>query len=418
MLGKIKKILKKLLPAKVRWACKKMLVQIMTASYHPQINKEVFNQRPKGINLLGEPRMEIGLGQSVRLIADVLERSKYPFTIREIQWATNVRRGDHSWDHRISQDSPYGINLVHINPQELGLTYIKEDKEIWKDRYNIGFWLWELEDFPKEFLNTFKFVNEIWTPSEFTSNCFRKLTDKPVCTIPYYVTAEEAEGCDRTYFGLPEDRFLFLIMFDLNSTMLRKNPIGAINAFKAAFEKNDSSVGLVVKVSNPSKACMDTLHELLDGYENVYYITEILDKPVVNSLIGCVDVFVSLHRAEGFGLVMAEAMLVKTACIATNWSSNTEFMNSDVACMVPYTMVHFEKGEGSYSCGGTWADADVAEATRYMRKLKEEPAFYKDMVERAYVYVSEALGERKIVEMMEKRIAEIYDLMGKCDGLF
>lgn len=404
-----KEVIKKFLPVKFLKACKKKYIQSKFNGYQPRpIDKKHFSSMPEGINLIGDAQIEIGLGQSMRLLANALSLSSQDFCIVDLPIQADVSRNDHSWDHMYSENARYGINLLHINPQDLGMAYLRLGDAIFRNRYNIGFWLWELEDVPEESLIALKFVDEIWTPSEFASNAFRRYTSKPIHTIPYYVTAEANPACDRKYFGLPEDKFLYLLMFDFNSTMLRKNPECAIKAFRKAFAPTDSNVSLVIKVNNPTKECMDTLHTLMDGYSYVYYITDTLSKAEVNSLIGCVDVFVSTHRAEGFGLVMAEAMLLKTACIATNWSSNTEFMNSETACMVPYSMVQIAKGEGSYPAGATWADPDVDETAMYMKKLKASPDYYREIVEKAYDSISAILGKEKVTNLLEKRIAQIY----------
>lgn len=403
-----KEVLKKFLPITFLRKCKWYAIQAKINSYKPlPVDKSMYSSMPLGINLIGDAQIEIGLGQSMRLIANALSLSKKDFCIIDLPISANVRRNDLSWVHTYAKEPKYNINLLHINPQDLGMSYLQLGEGVFRNRYNIGFWLWELEEVPKESLAALKFVDEIWTPSEFASNAFRKYTSKPVHTIPYYVTAEVDPTCDRKHFGLPEDKFLFLLMFDFNSTMLRKNPQCAINAFRKAFSSEDPDVGLVIKVNNPTKECMDTLHTLMDGYSNVYYITDTLAKAEVNSLIGCVDVFVSTHRAEGFGLVMAEAMLLKTACIATNWSSNTEFMNPETACMVSCDMVTIEKGEGSYPPGATWADPDVDETAMYMKKLKESPDYYQEIVEKAYDSTSALLGKEKVTNLLEKRIMQI-----------
>lgn len=404
-----KELIKKILPIHFLRTCKAKVIQAKIRQYHAEpILVSAFQAMQAGINLIGDIRIEIGLGQSMRLIANALALSKYDFCIVDLPLNVDVRRNDHNWDHKITQNPVHSINLLHINPQELGLSYLTLGKEVFRNRYNIGFWLWELEDIPEESRQALKFVDEIWTPSEFTSSSFRKITDKPVCTIPYYVTAEADPRYDRSYFGFPEEKFLYLIVFDFNSTMLRKNPAGAVAAFKKAFGPDNTDVGLVIKVNNPTEECLNSLHMLLEGYENIYYITKTLDKAEVNSLIGCVDVFVSLHRAEGFGLVMAEAMMLKTACIATDWSSNTEFMNPDTACMVSCTMKQIAEGEGNYPPGAIWADPDIDEAAMYMRKLKESPAFYQGLVERAYSYTSDVLGKEKVVNLIQQRIDQIY----------
>ena len=409
---KYRELIKKILPITLLRRCKDTVINWKISQYQAKaIKSEQYGRQPFGVNLIGDIRIEIGLGQSMRLIANVLNDLTQDFCILNLPFNVDVRRNDHSWDHKISEVPVFGINLLHINPLEMGLSYLGLGKTVLRNRYNIGFWLWELEEAPEETAIALKFVDEIWTPSEFTSSCFRKVTDKPVYTIPYHVTAEADSKYDRAHFGLPEDQFLYLLLFDFNSTLLRKNPQAAIQAFRNAFSPEQQDVGIVIKVNNPTPECMETLQRHLEGYRNVYYITKTLDKLEVNSLIANVDVFVSLHRAEGFGLVMAEAMLLKTACIATNWSSNTEFMNSDTACMVSYTMKKIDDGEGSYPPGAIWADPSVDDATMYMKKLKEDPVFYQGLVDRAYNHASEVLGKEHISAMMEARLTTINEAL-------
>jgi glycosyltransferase involved in cell wall biosynthesis len=407
-----KKRIKKLLPVGMLRMAKKVYLNHLMKQYKKEpIDENVVRQMEPGINLIGDIAAEIGLGQSMRLVANELELSRYPFGIYDFWLEGNVRRGDHTFAHRIRTDYPYRINLFHINFQEIGLAYLYLDKNIWKNHYNIAFWLWEIEEFPKEHLAAIRFFDEIWTPSEFASNSIRKVTDKPVHTIPYYVLADQDASCDRAYFGLPENQFLYLIMYDTNSTSARKNPIGALEAYQKAFPVEKENIGLVIKMNNPTEKDIAAIREQTKGYHNIYFITEILDKPKVNSLIAAVDVFVSLHRAEGFGLVMAEAMLLKTACVATNWSSNTEFMNAECACMVSYEKTKIQETAGNYKKGYQWAEPDVKEAAAYMRRLYEDEAYYSTLVEHAKESVQVTLGKERIVSMLENRVEEINGLL-------
>ena len=362
-----------------------------------------------GINLIGCIRAEIGLGQSCRLVANELEHTGIPYTIKDFLWdGDSVRAEDHSFDDKISEETPYEINLFHVEPLDLVMGYSAVlDPALWSKRYNIAFWLWELEEFPKNWEKALILADEVWTPSEFASESVRKVTNKPVYTIPYCVTAPTEPQYDREYFGLPEDRFLFLAMYDVNSTMARKNPLGALQAFQKAFSPDDERVGLVLKMNNPREEDLKKLKESLGEYTNIYYITEIMDKVVVNSLIRSVDVFVSLHRAEGFGLVMAEAMLNGTPCIATNWSSNTEFMNDEVACMVDYEFITLKKTTPPYNKGARWADANINTAAEYMTRLVEDEAYYKELSDKGKAYVEEKLGMEQAVAKIQERIQSI-----------
>lgn len=406
----LKPVLKKIFPKKLLQKIKQIFVE---KNYNQMVKRGRLpfdrHKSPDGINLIGLVRAEMGLGQSCRLLANELKAGDIPYSLYDFQLGSKLLQAeDHSMDDRISEMLPYNINLIHINPDEMMLMYTRMAAERWNRRYNIAFWLWELEEIPEHWKKFFPMLDEIWTPSEFISNNLRKVTDLPVYTMPYCVEAPVDAALNREYFGLPEDKFLFLVMYDSNSTIERKNPTGAIRAFRKAF-KNTPDVGIVIKINNAKQRDMEHLRHMLKGCQNVYYITNTLTKIEVNSLIRQADVFVSLHRAEGFGLVMAEAMIVGTPVIATNWSSNTEFMNSDVACMVNCDFVSLEKDSPPYKKGSVWAEPDVDMAARYMRKLYLEPEYHEHLRKKAQKYILEKLSMENAVSRLEKRVGEIYE---------
>lgn len=359
----------------------------------------------EGINLIGSIKAEMGLGQSCRLIANMIKESRYNFSIYNYDFGGKVKEGDTSFDHYIVKELPYSINIFHVNPCELGNLFMSMPNA-WNSHYNIAFWLWELEEFPNEWIAYCKLFDEIWTPSEFTRKTIQNVTDVPVKVLPYYVSVPNKKNIGREYFSLPNDQFLFLVMYDINSTEGRKNPQGAINAFKNAFRADNQQVGLVIKVNNGSPEQIHKLKMQLTGYKNIYYITETLDKECTNSLIKCCDVFVSLHRAEGFGLVMAEAMLLRTPVIATNWSSNTEFMNKKAACMVDFHIVENPKTEGLYRKGCLWAEPNYIQAAEFMEKLWQNPHYYAEKQDNGEDYIQNVLNKDKLVNLLIRYIEE------------
>lgn len=363
-----------------------------------------------GINLIGNIRGDSGLGQSCRLVADIILASGISMTIKNYYTSDRYSMSNTDYDRYINNDNPYNINIFHINAHECTTAFMDMGREVWDGRYNIAYWLWELEEFPEEWIGCMDLFDEIWTPAEFISRCLRKYTDKPVITVPYCVTAPVDERYDRTYFRLPEDKFLFLMMFDSESVSERKNPKSVLKAFKTAFSKSDREIGIVVKINEYKQEDIDYIHKELEGYENVYVLTETLSKVQVNSLIKAVDVYISLHRAEGFGLVMAEAMLVGTPVIATNWSANTEFMNADAACMVNYKLVEIEKDIGPYKAGNRWAEPDIEEASGYMKKLSEERTFGNQMAEKAYEHVTAVLNMQRSKRIVTDRVEHILNM--------
>lgn len=364
-----------------------------------------------GINLIGNIRAETGLGQSCRIVADELEASGIPYSIYQYDQLGVMAEGRYpQYESKISSELPYNINIIHINPHELGLAFQQTHDKIWNGRYNIGFWLWELEDFPDEWVPCFHCMDEIWTPSKFITDCIQKKTDLKVVTIPYHISLEipEKSKCDyRKKNHLPTDKFLFLMMYDRTSMMERKNPQAVIEAFKMAFSK-DEEAGLVIKINNSSEKEINQIRSMLPEHKNVYFITEIMERKQVNELIYCVDVVVSLHRAEGFGLVLAEAMLLGTPTIATNWSSNIEFMTKETACMVDAELVTLERNIGSFKKGNHWAEPNVKQGADYMRKLYEDPEFYNEISIKAKDYIDKKLSMLNAVDIIKNRINGIY----------
>lgn len=336
-----------------------------------------------GVNLIGNIRSETGLGESMRILARVLRENQIPFVIVNVdQWA-NSDNNIHEWDEYIVPEPRYDVNLIHIN-NDHWMHYYSEFPIEWLDyRYNVAYWLWELEKFPQRWMDCIESVDAIWAPSQFICDCFRQYTDKPVKHIPYAIVLEEPVAEGRAFFGLPEDVYLHLAMYDFRSVSERKNPQAAVDAFKTAFapeQANQEKIGLVLKVNNAvTEQALEQLRKQLRDYQYVYYITKNLTRPQVESLMADVDVLLSLHRSEGFGLPIAESMYLGTPAVATNWSANAEFMDAASACPVRGDFVTITKQLGPYEKGNRWMDADVDEAADYLRRLYEDKSYYEQI---------------------------------------
>jgi len=403
-----------IIPSRPRQIVRDWLIHVTT----PNQKQRVIQYRPPvqdgkirgrvGINEYGLFRAENGLAQGAKFYANALQQSKIPFTLINMDYLDFLKQEDHNYDLLISSRGKYAINLIHINADQIEDACRLFPHYLFDNHYNIGVWLWEFERIPRNWVHHLVYVDEIWAPSEFIANAIRKETEKPVTVIPYGIETP-VESCRREDFGLPNSKFLTLAMYDANSFASRKNPGGAIEAFTKAFGGKAGLAALVLKIGNGSPDEINMLEERLKASGIQYYlITERLSKPRLNALIACCDVFISLHRSEGFGLVMAEAMNLGIPVIATGWSANIEFMPRDCTYLVGYHLVpvgdaYHQVDDESY----VWAEPDIEEAASYLRMIMEEPEKTKERAQKAQKHIQEYFSIEASARKMKKRYVEL-----------
>jgi glycosyltransferase involved in cell wall biosynthesis len=272
---------------------------------------------------------------------------------------------------------PGGVWIAHMNPPELNrlLFMMRGSRNL--NRYRIGYWAWELARLPDDWSRTAKALNEIWTPSRFVQAAVRRALPPhrhdAVKVLPHPIEPKalaEPPGLD-----FPPGMLTVLVMADFRSTSLRKNPIGAIKAFRRAFPTPTKGVRLVCKLVAADTARQDyqSVRAATAGREDIHFLERRMTDAEVLGLIERSDVLLSLHRSEGYGLTMAEAMRLGRCVVATGWSGNMDFMDSNSAVLTPYRLVPVE-GNGPYGgLDSEWAEPDVEFAANALRALIASP---------------------------------------------
>jgi glycosyltransferase involved in cell wall biosynthesis len=328
-----------------------------------------------GLNLVGFFRAALGVGESVRCAARAADAAGLPVALIDLRLNCLNPLIDDTYAARLQTANPHPVNVFHLDaPQSEEIDH-HHGRGFRAGRYNVGYWAWELPEFPDGWVAHHRFFDEIWCPSEFTRAAIAAKVPKPVLAMPHAIDFPVPEGDFRPRFHLPARTFLFLFVYDLNSTQERKNPRAVIAAFRRAFPAG-GPVGLVIKTHNPERdpAALAGLAAELGGLPNAHLLSGTLSRTALYELQQACDCFVSLHRAEGFGLNVAECMFLGKPVIATDWSGTAEFVNAANGCPVSHRLVTLAEDHGPYSRGQTWAEPDVDHAVHWMRRLVEDEA--------------------------------------------
>ncbi|MBO6205862.1 MAG: glycosyltransferase family 4 protein [Lachnospiraceae bacterium] len=362
---------------------------------------------PAGINLYGDSAAGTGLSRSVQLLREAFAEVGIPYSFHHIEeWSGCFL---HAEEEKGQTD--YGVNLFHLQPS-VWLSFLKQfDRRQLDEHYNIAFWLWETPELPKEWHKVCDFFDEIWVPSAFIARAIRKVTDKPV-KVMYYGLSREGEQLPdgmaaRRRLGVPESDLLCLVLYDGRSSIERKNPYGALEAFHKAFPTVPENVWLVIKGKGFTKQEKKQLERRLRGIPNVLWVEGLLPWQEVQELLAAADVLLSLHRAEGFGLPVAEVMKYGGVAVATDYSSTREFLDAGCGCPVRYRLLRTKRDISLYRKGTIWADPDTEDAARQLRRLYEEPGLRQQLGQAAQARVRGMLDLKRSGERMKHRLRVI-----------
>lgn len=324
-----------------------------------------------GLTITGYVTRNTGVGESARLCANACEAAGLPHRVIDV-------------DDPPPQAEVFGATIHHVNADQVALVRQRLASVFDASACNIGCWHWELPELPDAFVTAAEPFDELWAPSKFIQATLAAKLRVPVVHMPHGVAVTHVDACSPAELGVPAGRFVFLCMFDFDSIVERKNPLAAIEAFRLAFP-NESSAALLVKTTNGDRHPEElaALRERLQTVRGAYLADRALSRSRVNGLIAACDAVVSLHRSEGFGLILAEAMDLGKPVIATGWSGNMDFMTPLNSCPIDFRLVTIEKPYGPYAAGQQWADPDVDHAARSMRRIVEHAAYREQLGLRA-----------------------------------
>lgn len=353
-----------------------------------------------GVDVVGYPGATSGVGEACRGTLAALAAAEVPVSV----WALpDPSPGD--GEPPLARAAPerafrHGLTLFHVNAD--GMPAVRRELALATalGRRRAAVWFWELAHLPLAFAASFRDLDEIWAPSRFCAEAFLPLAPIPVRWVPPCVPAATAAPASRRELGVPQGSFLFYFAFDALSVPERKNPLGLLDAFGRAAREAVRPVHLLLKVQRPEAApeTMEQVRARAAGLP-VTLLEATLGRPEQDSLLAASDAYVSLHRSEGLGLPLIEAMHLGKPVVATGYGGVTDFLDDSTGSVVPHRLVPLERNAGPYPAGAVWAEPDLEEAAERMLALAADPASARERSDRARrrvadLYAPEAAGAR------------------------
>jgi glycosyltransferase involved in cell wall biosynthesis len=361
-----------------------------------------------GVNVIGYLRSESGLGAAARGYIRALRSAGAPTSLIDTGHLTANRTEDPTITE-IDDEWRHDVNLVVINADEHFHVASELGEDNFRGRYNIGVWAWELPSFPKEWHNRFPWYDEIWVGTSFIAGALAKVSPIPVVIVPpvMWLDVRGSRRRGRSRLKARHDEFVFTFIFDFHSFAERKNPLATVEAFTRAFTPEDNA-RLVIKCVNGhvAEAQLASLQARAQGHR-IDIFSGYWSVQEVRDLMAAADAYVSLHRAEGTGLTLSDAMSHGKPVIATGWSGNTDFMNVANSYPVDYRLVELERDVGPYLAGEHWAEPSVEHAAELMRHVFDHPDDVARRGKRARADIEAHFSEASVAEVVRERLAVI-----------
>jgi glycosyltransferase involved in cell wall biosynthesis len=379
--------------------------------HNPGETPSISTSQP-AVHVVGYSTSAAGVSQNVRMSIRALQAKGIPSWIVEPGSGMSAIQPFSGARPRALRRN---VALIHFNADMVPEALHGTVGRLPADCYKIGFLLWELTRIPECHRLAMTMLDEIWVPTRFVADIYRSEFAGPITLVGKGIREPQPDrSLSRADFALPEGGFVGLVTFDFDSSLERKNPLAAVRAFQQAFP-DDGNARLVVKTTNVKphswsnhRRSWEILLDLVGKDPRIIVNDELLPFATLMRLVELADCYISLHRSEGFGYGIAEAMLLRRPVLVTDFSGSADFCRDDTAWLVPGTLTRVEEGDFLYPVeGAQWAAPDVAAAAEQLRRLRQSPDRVRQRAAAAYALIRSAYDERQFADGYTRRLEEL-----------
>ena len=376
----------------------------------------VARSTPVQVQLIGPLNRIMGLGESSRRLLKALHGTGY--TINAVDYDIRSSKAGGRNGHRAAIRSA-DLNILHLNAEEIpeAMAYLPD---AFSGTRNVAVPYWELDRPSHVHRLGLDLVDEVWVASQFLEGVFRShrhpvhrigmsSPDVPRASLETIVAV-------RHRFKISPRSFVYLTTSDALSWIQRKNPLATIAAFKSAFV-HDEDVVLVIKTHNLASLGPDARHAAwaqvratCSADTRIVLVDERLDAQTQQALLQAADCLVSLHRAEGLGLDLLDAMRIGLPVVATAYSGNVDFCKADTSWPVDFDLVPVQPHDYCFvEVGQVWAQPRLDTAISALRDVFHKPASRRDKVMAGQALVQADFSSERLISVLRRNIARLIE---------
>ena len=354
--------------------------------------------------VVGYLSRSLGIGEEARRILNVAKNS-FSGSVVGFDYERSESEVQYLGYRSVSSfgNSKSNISIVCVNADNLEQFDHEFPTVLARSYFKVGRWAWELDEMPLWMSRRQYLLDELWVYSGFIANALRKSVSVPVYVVPPVLFNGESQVDLES-----QQRVTFLYIFDYLSGFERKNPLGLVHAFRQAFPV-EGSAQLILKSVNSSArfAESEKLRFAIKDRSDIELIDRYLDVKEMSELYGRASCYVSLHRSEGVGLTIAEAMARGIPVIATGYGGNLEFMDGSVALLNSYDFVKVGEGNVPYPADSDWAEPNVNEAAASMQLIASDKSLRVELGLAGRNHLKRHFDEHAIAMLLTRNIQRI-----------
>ena len=368
-----------------------------------------------GVNLAGYLQAASGVSEIARGSESALARAGIPVA----RVPLDQDYGENAVFGRIHhpEGMPFGVTLVHANAPEAEPVLGTFPRAVTAGGLTVGYWFWELAEFPAALADRFRHFDEIWAPSRFCRDAFVQRSPVPVRLVPPHVPRRHPVAAERERFGLERDRFYFFTAFDGQSIADRKNAAGALEAFARACRRSERRIGLFVKTQ---RAYLDARYaaQLREAAAElpVVWFDGTASRAEVDRMIVCSDAILSLHRSEGLGLLPIEGLRGGKPVVATAYGGTTDYLDDGTSFPVGFALQRVGAGHEPYPEDAVWASPDIDHAVHQILRVVKDDAEVRRRTANGGTRVEQLYGLESAAARFAREAGRLFDMLRLRDG--